>query len=67
MAHIELTSASVIVPAYNVESRLRRCVDSVLAQTVRPAEVVVINDGSSDRMAEVAELGSYSPPSWGLL
>ncbi len=48
-------SVSVIIPAYNVESCLKRCLDSVFAQTVGPAQVIVINDGSTDRTAEVAQ------------
>ncbi len=51
---IENRTVSVIVPAYCVEACLRQCLDSVFAQTVAPAEVIVINDGSTDGTAEVA-------------
>ncbi|MBA7622424.1 hypothetical protein ES703_29801 [subsurface metagenome] len=47
-------SISVIIPAYNAESCLKRCLESTFAQTLRPAEVIVINDGSTDHTAEVA-------------
>lgn len=40
--------ASVIVPVYNVEPYLARCLDSVLAQTEKDLEVVCVNDGSTD-------------------
>ena len=39
---------SVVVPVYNVEAYLRECVDSILAQTHRSIEVILVNDGSKD-------------------
>ncbi|SHL04927.1 Glycosyltransferase involved in cell wall bisynthesis [Fibrobacter sp. UWH5] len=39
---------SVIVPVYNVSAYLRRCVDSILAQTYSELEVILVNDGSTD-------------------
>jgi glycosyltransferase involved in cell wall biosynthesis len=46
---------SILIPAYNVEGLLPRCLDSVLKQDVSEVEVVVVDDGSSDRTLEVAE------------
>lgn len=51
-------SVSVIVPAYNVESSLAICIDSVLSQGMKPTQVIVVNDGSIDTTSEVAM--SYS-------
>lgn len=39
---------SVIVPVYNVEAYLSRCVDSILAQTYQNLEIILVNDGTKD-------------------
>ncbi len=39
---------SVIVPVYNVEQYLKRCVDSILAQTENRLEIILVDDGSTD-------------------
>lgn len=46
---------SVIVPVYNVEKYLRRCLDSVLAQTMPAFEVLCVNDGSTDDSLNILE------------
>ena len=46
---------SVIVPVYKVEPYLRQCVDSILGQTYRDIEVLLIDDGSPDRCGEICE------------
>ncbi len=49
---------SIIVPVYNVEQYLRRCLDSVLAQTYSNWECICVNDGSPDGSAAI--LAEYS-------
>ena len=46
---------SVIVPIYNSEHTLRKCVDSLLAQTFKQFEVLLINDGSTDNSAKICD------------
>jgi glycosyltransferase involved in cell wall biosynthesis len=47
-------SASVVIPAYNVQRQLPRAIQSVLDQTLPPLEVIVVDDGSTDGTSEVA-------------
>ena len=46
---------SVIVPVYNVENLLSKCVDSLVAQTLESVQIILIDDGSTDRSAEIAK------------
>lgn len=46
---------SVIVIAYNAEKYIKRCMDSLLAQTFRDFEIVAVNDGSTDKTLKILE------------
>ncbi|MCR5224699.1 MAG: glycosyltransferase [Alphaproteobacteria bacterium] len=45
----EKIKVSVIVPIYNVEKYLARCLDSIIAQTLKDIEIICVNDGSTDK------------------
>lgn len=44
---------SIVIPVYNVEAFLARCLDSILAQTLREIEVICVDDGSVDHSVEI--------------
>ncbi len=46
---------SVIVPIYNMESYIQQCLDSLIAQTYQDFELIIVNDGSTDRSGEICE------------
>ena len=46
-------SVSVIIPAFNCENSIVQCVKSVQLQSVRPKEIIVVNDGSTDKTGEI--------------
>ncbi len=46
---------SVIVPVYNVEKYLRRCIDSILSQTFSDFELLLIDDGSKDKSGDICD------------
>ncbi|TDX43106.1 glycosyl transferase family 2, partial [Cytobacillus oceanisediminis] len=50
-----MLKVSVIVPFYNVEDYLEQALDSLKHQTLKEIEVIMINDGSSDRSLKIAE------------
>ena len=46
---------SIIIPVYNVEEYLKRCVDSALQQTLQDLEIILVDDGSPDNSPEICD------------
>ena len=53
---------SILVPIYNVEKYLRRCIDSVLTQDFSDWEMILVNDGSPDKCGEICDEYADSYP-----
>ena len=50
-----MCNVSVIIPAYNAEKYIRECLDSVVNQTLKDIEIIVINDGSTDSTGKIID------------
>lgn len=57
-----MRAVSVIVPAYNAQNYIGQCLDSVFKQTMQDFEIVVVNDGSTDRTEEAVLEASERHP-----
>ena len=53
-----MKKVSIIVPIYNAEKWLNRCIDSLINQTYKNLEIILLNDGSKDKSKEIVQ--SYS-------
>lgn len=50
-----MSKISIVVPVYNVEKYLNRCIDSILNQTFSNFELIIIDDGSTDSSGEICD------------
>lgn len=46
---------SVVVPVYNVEKYLKRCLDSIISQTLKDIEIILVDDGSKDQSGQICD------------
>ena len=46
---------SIIVPIYNIEKYIAKCIDSVLSQTFTDWELILVNDGSTDNSGKICD------------
>ena len=46
---------SVIIPVYNTEDYLKECIESLVNQTLREIEILIVNDGSTDSSLKILE------------
>lgn len=52
---ISKVKVSVIIPVYNVEKYLDRCIQSILNQTLKEIEIILVDDGSSDNSSQICD------------
>ena len=53
------TKLSVVVPVYNVENYLKKCIDSILSQTFKDFELILVDDGSTDNSGHICDEYDY--------
>ena len=50
-----MIKVSVIVPVYNVEKYLKKCLDTLARQTLKEIEIIIVNDGSPDNSQKIID------------
>jgi len=50
-----MTTISIIVPIYNQEKVMRKCLDSILKQTFSDWECILVDDGSTDKSGDICD------------
>ena len=48
-----MAAVSVLIPVYNTEAYLRKCLDSITNQTLQDLEIICVDDGSTDGSADI--------------
>lgn len=55
MFSLENKVISIIIPAYNVEKYVKKCIDSVINQTYKKLDIIIVNDGSTDNTGNILD------------
>ena len=55
---------SVIVPVYNVEDYLHKCIDSIINQTFNDLEIILVNDGATDTSPQICDAYAKKGIAW---
>lgn len=50
-----MVKVSIVVPIYNVEKYIHKCIDSILNQTMKEIEIILVDDGTKDRCGEICD------------
>jgi glycosyltransferase involved in cell wall biosynthesis len=51
-----MSEVSIIIPIYNIENYLEECLNSVISQTYKDIEIILVDDGSTDKSGEICDL-----------
>ena len=66
-----MPKVSVIVPIYNVEKYLEKCLETLVHQTLEEIEIILVNDGSKDESEKIAkkyqENNLFRKRKWGII
>lgn len=57
-----MPKVSVIVPVYDVEKYLSKCLDSLVNQTLKDIEIIIVNDGSPDNSQSIIDIYQNNYP-----
>lgn len=58
-----MAKISIVVPVYNSEKVLNKCLDSLVNQTIEDIEILVVNDGSTDNSQKIIDENVHKYPS----
>ena len=50
-----MVKVSLIVPVYNTEMFLKKCLESIISQTLKEIEIIIVNDGSTDNSQKIID------------
>jgi glycosyltransferase involved in cell wall biosynthesis len=52
---LKFSKVSVIIPVYNAEKYLYRCLNSAICQTLKDIEIIIVNDASTDNSLQIIQ------------